>query len=844
MMEQIIAHIRLSKLENETRGSVQCLENEQELKKHLKMVSRYAGEFAEKIGLKHCGEIVGLLHDVGKASKKFQLYIRNAVYHGKSSSKPDHATVGARILYDRYYTQVKAAETGLSGKETRLRLIEILANVILGHHGGLYAYYSLNESAVMEKRLLKNEEDMFLDEANQYLFSQMVSQEELDCLVEEAAEEFEALYSKVSENKEMSASFIAKFLFSCLIDADRLDSFLFEENKGPDAFFKEKENARRDLWERAHQELMQSLEKLKENKGPLNKYRREISDVAERRADEMDTGIITLNIPTGAGKTLTAMRFALRHAINTGKKRIFYITNYLTVIEQNAAAIREKIPSLKDNILEFHSNVINEKEETESDNYIWESKQNNLLQERWENSVIFTSVVQFQNTFFAGKNAYRKLHQLADSVIIFDEVQSLPTNNIILFCQAVNFLRLMNTTAISCTATQPHYQKLEGGFAISDTQKQEIIQNPMFYFEAFRRTKINFCDKEHKTVEEVASFLEDKLNSCKSLLMIVNTVKAARDIFLQMSKREEYDCYYLSTALCPAHRKKVIEDLCGALKAVRQGENSGKVVCISTPIVEAGVDISFEVVVRSVAGLDSIAQAAGRCNREREKEEGQVYIVILAEKLENVNPLKDIVIRQELTKDKLRVRLKYDDLLYPSTLEGYFNSVHRKQKEEYKFPIDLKDSGGTVILKAQSIFDILNSNQNAKKNTKCKVDWINRADIKTAESEFYVIPQKGKGILVPYKGEGVNGEEIISELLSEKTLTEKYDLLKKAQQITISVFDSAFQDLAEKKMIYAVSKMEGVYVLNESFYSNDIGFRGAESTGEITPFGDWEGRKA
>ncbi|MDO4712257.1 MAG: CRISPR-associated helicase Cas3' [Peptostreptococcaceae bacterium] len=859
--EMIIAHIRLS--DSAEGEDMLKSDREQELKDHLLAVSEYAGTFSQKIGLENCGRIVGLLHDIGKASKAFQEYIRGSAYSGKVLHKVDHATAGARLLYDYFYRDLLEEEKNAGGAEDlhhkstdenvaknklrlRRRILEILKNVIISHHSGLYSYYSFNEPAILERRLLKDEKEMFLEEAKEYLFSQVLSKKELDDWIEKAYAEFEQFFEKDNMRLEMTASFVTKFLFSCLIDADRLDSFLFEENSSFEKIFSKSDNSR-DLWERAHQELLQNLEKLKTKSGKLDRYRQEISDTAEDRAKEMDTGIVTLNIPTGAGKTLTAMRFALRHAMMTGKTKIIYITNYLTVIEQNAEVIRKTLPSLKENILEFHSNVVNSNERagewSKDDNeaYNWKTKQNGLLQERWESPVIFTSVVQFMNTFFEGKNAYRKLHQLADSVIIFDEAQSLPMQTVLLFCQALNFLKQINTTAILCTATQPDYQIMEDGLDISDPLCQEIIPEASDYFEAFRRNEIYYPKKTFKDQEEVSGFLLECLQNCDSLLMITNTVRSARSIFLKMKEHQEYDFFYLSTALCPAHRKAIIKKLRERLQEVREGNSTKKVICISTPVIEAGVDISFGMVVRSVSGLDSIAQAAGRCNREKEREVGEVHIIKLSDEMESLSSLTEIELKQKIAKGILRGKFDPNDILSPKTLQDYFKRLHRKQVNDYKFRIDLKDSGGNILFKDSSIYDILSSNQVARNNLlngntgKSQVEWVNSSDIRTAEKEFYVIKQKGKQVLVPYTDGSVDGKEIINALYSQSTsITEKYHILRKAQQITISLFDNVFLKLVNQKMITAVPEMEGLYVLNESLYSTDSGFVGLDNGGEIT----------
>ena len=439
---------------------------------------------------------------------------------------------------------------------------------------------------------------------------------------------------------------LTRLLLSILIDSDRWDSACFEYG------INSTEEERRPNWN----DLLNTYETYAKNTLNsdewINKKRSEISDICKEKA-AMKTGIYRLSVPTGGGKTFSSLRYALRHADINSKERIFYIIPYNTILDQNAEDIREALNQYE-GILEHHSNIVLENDE-EQLNY-------KKLTERWDSDIILTSMVQFLNTLFRKENSNtRRMHRLTNAVFIFDEVQALPINCKGLFERAIIFLTsCCRSTVLLCTATQMELDLPQKPIELMGTEENLISLNRTF-------KRVEYIPQIEKTFtnEQVAENLCDIIENKKSVLMISNTKASAWDIFEKtcnmlnengyefieieygMSDKEiqerakqsedfEILCVHLSTFFCPAHRKAYIKWIKNWTKA------EGRVLCVSTALIEADINVSFPVVVRSIAGLPSIIQAAGRCNRNMEQSPnvGQVYIWRLKE--ENLNVLNGI----------------------------------------------------------------------------------------------------------------------------------------------------------------------------------------------------------
>ena len=433
-----------------------------------------------------------------------------------------------------------------------------------------------------------------------------------------------------------------------------------------------------------HQKVLE-----KSSEREMKALREEISDACYE-AGNWPTGVYKLTVPTGGGKTLAGMRMALRHIQNKeagNEGHIIEVLPFTSIIEQNAAVIRTVL-ECKEELLEHHSNVILETQE--EDNNLSE-KQYQLLTERWDSPFIFTTTVQFLDTVYrSGTQNIRRMHNLANSVIIMDEVQALPLKTMKLFGELVSFLcHVGDTTILLCTATQPNLEKLPIGI---NTEVKEIIPDVMKKFHQFQRMKVKDCILEGGyRIEEAAEFIEKVKEKVNSLLVVMNTRKITREIYEILRKRinRETEVLYITNNLCPAHRSNVITYLKRLLKEKKS------VICVSTSILEAGVDISFEGVVRNLAGLDSIVQSSGRGNRHGEQEKAGITYLINV-KGEQLGSLTEIEIGEEKTKSVLDTyRRRPEDygnsLLSPIALSDYYQKYFGAGDIEGQMKYPLKD---------------------------------------------------------------------------------------------------------------------------------------------------------
>ena len=361
---------------------------------------------------------------------------------------------------------------------------------------------------------------------------------------------------------------------------------------------------------------------------------------AKSRAQDTQ-GIYTLTVPTGGGKTYASLRYALHHANTDGLQRIIYVIPYTSIIEQNAEAIRKVIQHQGDQypwVLEHHSNL-------EPENQTWHSK---LAAENWDAPVVLTTMVQFLETLFSGgTRGVRRLHQLANSIIIFDEIQTLPINCTHLFCNALNFLSAYTkTTAVLCTATQPLLDQLKspekGQLLIPE--ENHLITDVRQLFDQLKRVEISNKTKSGGwTEEEIAALARSELNSKGNCLVVVNTKASAQALYMSCSDVIDAESlFHLSTNQCSAHRSDLFRRMRARLAA------GFPVLCFSTQLIEAGVDIDFSSVIRFLAGLDSIAQAAGRCNRNGRLDTATVHVVNPMQ--ETIDQLIDIKVGIEKSK--------------------------------------------------------------------------------------------------------------------------------------------------------------------------------------------------
>ncbi|RNB61472.1 CRISPR-associated helicase Cas3' [Brevibacillus gelatini] len=781
----------------------------QSVAEHLLGVKALAESIGEKIGVKHITGLAGMLHDMGKYTDEFKDYIIKAVENPGDAPKRgsvDHSTAGGRLLYQKFHTGSPSRGSWI--------LAEVVGNAIISHHSYLHDF--LNED--LESPYLKRVRDKPLkeyDKSMQQFFDEVISEQAFQQYVLRAIDELEAYLSPPSvENSESKLMFLSKFVFSALIDADRTNTRLFEENKQ-----EETTPCRQALFHTYYERLMQKLHSYQEKedaKTRINELRRELSDQCDKFA-EKPSGIYTLSIPTGGGKTLASLRYALKHAIRENKKHIIYVVPFTTIIEQNAEEVR-KILMDDAHILEHHSNVIDDmRDDDEAQDGMMNAQQKlKLAKDNWDSPIIFTTMVQFLNVFYARGSRYiRRLHNLCESVIIFDEVQKVPVSCVSLFNHALNFLKSYgHSSLILCTATQPALDFVERRLEIS--ADSEMIQNVDQVIEAFKRVEI--VDKatgETFDTDKLADFITEKMEEVQSILVVLNTKTVVKRLYRQIETLD-IPLYHLSTSMCAAHRNRILEQVRGHL------QREEKVVCISTQLIEAGVDVSFDCVIRSLAGLDSIAQAAGRCNRHGKKEIQQVYIIDHAE--ENLKHLQEIKVGKQLVQ-RMLIDLKKDpnqhggNLLSVQAMEQYFRKFYTEfsSRSLLNYYIRGLEKDMTELLMANRNNSSYNLEYKNSKKESLPLFIVN--SYRTAADHFQVIDDQTTAVLVPY---GETGKEIIAQLNGDETIKNLSMLLRKAQQYTISLFAYEREQLSKNDGL--VSLMDGkILALSESTYSEDYG---------------------
>lgn len=814
----------------------------QYLTEHLDEVSKKTGEFASKIGLQEQGELIGLLHDIGKASQEFQDYIKSAVGLINSDEdnyvdaavkkgKVDHATAGAQLIC-----------RNLADKGTELIIAQVLSLCIASHHSrsGLIDCVSPDGVDIYSKRISKagdkthiNEVvDKLSDDAKTRITSRLKSEE----LLKNTVSRFKSLKSRIDSKETLSfkCGLLVRFLYSCLIDADRLNTADFEEP----ALKKLRHYGDYKDWTVLIDRLNKKLADFDQPEG-INIIRQKISQACFDFADR-NNGLYQLTVPTGGGKTFASLRFALHHADKRKMDRIIYVLPFTTIIDQNANEIR-KILEERDKkgrylnriVLEHHSNLIPDKE----------TKKQKALSENWDAPVVLTTNVQVLEALFgSGTQGVRRMHQLANSVIIFDEVQTLPVNSVQLFNTAVNFLvNNCGSTVVLCTATQPLLDKIEPkSRALSITTEQQMIPDTRQLFDDLKRVEVKDKTKVGGwTNNEIKELASQKVVDSGSVLIVVNTKTSARDIYLQCKQINNVETYHLSTNMCPAHRMAVLDQIKSCLKPWDYGLHGPPkpVICISTQLIEAGVDISFGSVIRSLAGLDSIAQAAGRCNRHGERlTPGEVLIINPAE--ENINRIEDIRIGKEKTERILGefkdnpVRLG-NNIISPEAMEQYYRYYFYQRANKMNYPV----TADSFVGREDDLFNLLSVNslsveEHKRINGKYPAIPLKQAFM-TAAKSFQAIESITCGIVVPY---GKEGKELIGKLCSVQELEKQYKLIRQAQRYSVNVFPDVLKRLQDQA-VHEVQVGSGILYLDERYYSdefglcekpvNDMGFLGA-----------------
>ena len=761
--------------DNRIKAHIRKGDNGEEIQKlleHLEQAAIYASDALQRKYFQACVQLIALIHDMGKATVDYQRYLKKAADGEKVvRGSVNHTFAAVRWILERY------KDTKRWGRYASFTA-DLLAYASGAHHG-LFDCVDPNHRSGFQNRLEK--EGISYEEAVKNFFSECMTEETLDELFAEAVKEVEtaigciAPQAKIEEEFFFLLGLLGRLLHSAVVEGDRRDTAEFMNDLSFPKF--RSQDTLTILWTELSERADSKLDAL-EQENPIQKARRIISWQCREMAKN-GGGVYRLNVPTGAGKTLSSLRFALHHAKEWGKSRIIFTSPLLSILDQNAKEIRKYVER-NDLILEHHSNVVRPQKSGKED----ELDEMELLMETWDVPIILTTLVQFLNTLFDGSmSSIRRFHALCDSVIVIDEVQTVPEKLLSMFNLAVDFLTsICGTTVVLCSATQPCLEELEHPIYVPI---RDMVPYDPALWETFQRTKL--VDSGKYELEDIPVFAMDILAEADSLLIICNTKTEAQKIYLAIP---EDQClkFHLSAAMCATHRIETIDRLNATLKDTERTE---KVVCVSTQVIEAGVDISFARVIRLTAGMDNIVQAAGRCNRHGESKEPVPVYVITCQR-EELKHLPEIRRAKEAACALLQTFQKHPerfdhDLFSDAAIRQYYRSLYAKEDEE-----KVSRQNGLVQVDGviTSLFSLLSTNKDfvdAAFGTECEQYTLRQA-FRTAGKNFSVFEENTVDVLVPY-GEGKDLVLELGALLLPYDLGEIKQVLERVKRYTVSLYE-------------------------------------------------------
>jgi len=729
------------------------------LEEHLRDVELLASDFAKDIGPVWAA-LSGRWHDLGKYRNRFQDYIRlksgyereNA--HIENGTRAPHSTAGA----------IHATEQFPPG------FGQIIAYLIAGHHAGLPDWHGGKGSLGFRLK----------DGMEEYLEA-MAENIPTDILQGECPS-----LPAVAKSPE-TISLWMRMLFSCLVDADFLDTEIYMQP--------EKANIRRQdvSLETLQKRFSSAMTELQENseESPLKNIRNRILDECYSAA-EWQPGLFSLTVPTGGGKTLSSLAFALKHARIYEKKRIIYAIPFTSIIEQNADVFRDFIGD--DAVLEHHSNLDVEPEK--------ENSRSRLASENWDAPLIVTTNVQLFESLHASRTSRcRKLHNIVNSIIILDEAQQIPRDFHAPITQTMQQLSdHFGVTWVLCTATQPVLVESKNAFGqllLKGLKNvREIVKNPAELANDLKRVDVQLPAVDTPRLSWQALSEELILEDC--VLAIVNTRRHAKELFELLP--DDGNKLHLSANMCAQHRTEVIEEIKERLTQRREGDQRPLKV-ISTQLIEAGVDVDFPVVYRAMAGLDSIAQSAGRCNRE-DKLDGFGTVVVF--KPEQSAPPGSLRQGEDTTMEMIASGQLAEPLLSPENIERYFSLMNARGERD-----------------KHDILGLLNASHSN--------DAPLAIQFRTAAEKFRLIDNKGVSIIVPFKPKGMEKSPVegwVEQLEFDSSLKGAY---KKLQRYTVTVPEKLADGLVAKRCIETKA---GLFVLLDIYYHVLYGVKSPDSLAE------------
>ena len=715
-MNTVISHIKYN-------GTDWIIQSNEE---HQKGVANLASQFAGEFGMAEWGRVLGLLHDKGKEQKTFQQHIQK-----ESGYNPEIKVEGD---YNHAYVGALIAKKLFSNPPYYL----LMDNILMGHHRGLYDHGDKEE--ILKKKM---PDDVSVETLNE--------------------EQKKRKWNIPQLESPKDRHHLIRMLYSCLVDADYLDTehFMMPEQSLL--------RGGKSTIEELLLKLEAYLDDLKRNAADteVNKIRNEVQQYCIN-ASEDDVDFYSLTVPTGGGKTLSSILWALRHAKKNGLKRVIIAIPYTSIITQTAAVLRNIFGD--ENVLEHHSNVNPTDEDERNEN----AQRLKLVTENWDYPIIVTTNVQLFESLFSNKPSdCRKLHNIVNSVLILDEVQTLPMGFLQPIVDTLDTLkRVFNVSVLFTTASQPVLSgRIEGVNPLVSfdalPQINEIIPKVANLHDRLRRVKLEIDDTP-QSYDDIA----EKIAQHSRVLCIVNTRKDAKEIYSRLPA--EGMCFHLSRMMCPAHVRETIE----MIKETLRSDSNNVIRVVATQLIEAGVDIDFPIVYRQEAGLDSILQAAGRCNREGRLGLCSTHVFTLQNGLPRGFIMQTNNARKNMVGDY--------DWFSPKAMTEYFRQLHVRIGSFDKAQI-------RSLLYTQEL------------------------QFEEAANNFQLINDSTTSIVVNWEKRHVSS--LVEHLQSEGF---SYSLMKEIAQYSVNVRNNDLKKLSEAGVIEEIK--EGVLFISDTdFYDERIG---------------------
>lgn len=811
-------------LAHTTKGS----NEKQFLAEHLQNVAELAGAYAKPLALYWTAYLAGLLHDAGKYSDAFQTYLRRA-QHGQRVQRGsvDHAYAGAKLIAGI------ADENYPHPKQKSLAAL-IIANAVMSHHRTeLYDYIDpIDYQSPYNRRIDDHsgdhaQRDLEYPQIVTRFHSEICSDSELVTLLKKAEEEILKATVQAHQSGQNHADVFAwlnRYIYSCLIDADRTDTANFDQELRTDYRLAQRDKDLKKLSTNLTNTVSSFPRTTK-----IDKQRHDISETAAAHGQQWPTGMYRLTIPTGGGKTLASMRFALASACRNQQQSIIYSAPFISILRQNAGSVQKAVKST-DDVLEHHANI---------DLGTGISPVLRYQHDAWDAPIVMTTAAGFVNSILgSGSNNIRRFHRLCNSVLLVDEPQALPARLQDLFLSFLQFaVKTGHATVVYLTATQSALDVFNPEIF---SNLPEIIPNYHTYERQMQRVHIDshllVGDKVPAfTAETLADYIANHFSG--NLLVILNTISAVQNLTRTLKERFSTNgpsIWSLSTRLCPQHEA----DQLAAIRYLL--DRQWPVIVVATPIIEAGVDISFKHCIRAFAGMDAIAQAAGRVNREGKASGlGDLILIQTDTAFDSLAGLTDLKKRAEITKECLaRFKRDPDEMLTTTAQTLYFRDYYMKVRNEKitKYP-------AVVAGEPLWLYDLLNDgNDQASNSESLRYAYAQRHGYQwpyyyapawdTLSAEYQYIDDQKIGILVPYNTEA---KHLIAELTNCQDAKKVSRLLKRAQRYVVGIYAKKSKNSKTGKRLPVTDKaiplagFDGqIYQLNPSekdAYSTTLGLR-------------------